>query len=155
MQERTVHLTREGLAKAKAELDELRGRRHEIADRMHTAKEAGLTQMDAEYEDAKNEQALLEGRIAELENLVRRHVLIDEKTAHASSSVRIGSTVTVDANSASRQYTIVGVAEADPTSGRVSNESPVGKALIGRRVGERVQVITPKGVMSMTVKEIK
>ena len=156
MPEKVVHLTREGLKKIEQELEYLRSvRRHEVAARIHEAKEGGHTQNDAEYDDAKNEQAFVEGRIMQLEMIVKHHVLIDEDEAHHASSVRLGSTVVVNSNSTRREYTIVGSAEADPASGRISNESPVGKALIGRRVGDQVQVLTPKGVMNLTVTEIK
>jgi len=156
MPDRAVPLTRDGLKKLEEELDYLRSvRRHEVAERIHDAKEGGHTQNDAEYDDAKNEQAFVEGRIMQLEMMIKNHVLIDEESAHHSNSVRLGTTVVVDADSARREYTIVGSAEADPAAGRISNESPVGKALLGRRVGERVQVMTPKGVMSLTVAEIK
>lgn len=155
MPEKPVPLTLDGLKKLEAELDHLKStRRHEIAERIHAAKEGGHTQNDAEYDDAKNEQAFVEGRIMLLEQLIKNHVVIDEVGAHTSSLVRLGSTVLVQNGTTTREYTIVGSAEVDPGSGRISNESPVGKALLGRRVGETVQVITPKGVTSLTVTQI-
>ncbi len=156
MPDRSVPLTRDGLKKLEVELDHLKSvRRHEVAQRIHLAKEVGHTQNDAEYDDAKNEQAFVEGRIAHLEVIVKNHVLIDENQAHQSRSVRLGCTVVVESTSGRREYMIVGSTEADPTSGRISNESPVGKALIGHRVGDKVQVLTPKGPASFTVAEIK
>jgi transcription elongation factor GreA len=156
MPDRSVPLTRDGLKKLEEELDHLKSvRRHEVAQRIHLAKEVGHTQNDAEYDDAKNEQAFVEGRISQLEAIVKNHVLIDEEQAHQSRSVRLGCTVVVESASGRREYTIVGSTEADPTSGRISNESPVGKALIGHRVGDKVQVLTPKGPASFTVSEIK
>ncbi|HEX5165438.1 MAG TPA: transcription elongation factor GreA [Thermomicrobiales bacterium] len=156
MPDRSVPLTRDGLKKLEDELDYLKSvRRHEVAQRIHMAKEVGHTQNDAEYDDAKNEQAFVEGRINQLETIVKNHVLIDEDQAHHSRSVRLGCTVVVESASGRREYTIVGSTEADPTSGRISNESPVGKALIGHRVGDKVQVLTPKGPASFTVSEIK
>jgi transcription elongation factor GreA len=156
MPDRSVPLTRDGLKKLEVELDHLKSvRRHEVAQRIHLAKEVGHTQNDAEYDDAKNEQAFVEGRIAQLEVIVKNHVLIDEDQAHQSRSVRLGCTVVVESTSGRREYMIVGSTEADPTSGRISNESPVGKALIGHRVGDKVQVLTPKGPASFTVAEIK
>jgi transcription elongation factor GreA len=144
------------LKKLEDELDHLKSvRRHEVAQRIHLAKEVGHTQNDAEYDDAKNEQAFVEGRINQLEAIIKNHVLIDEDQAHHSRSVRLGCTVVVESASGRREYTIVGSTEADPTSGRISNESPVGKALIGHRVGDKVQVLTPKGPASFTVSEIK
>jgi transcription elongation factor GreA len=156
MPDRSVPLTRDGLKKLEDELEYLKSvRRHEVAQRIHLAKEIGHTQNDAEYDDAKNEQAFVEGRINQLETIVKNHVLIDEDQAHHSRSVRLGCTVVVESASGRREYTIVGSTEADPTSGRISNESPVGKALIGHRVGDKVQVLTPKGPASFTVSEIK
>ena len=156
MPDRAVPLTRDGLKKIADELEHLKNvRRHEVAERILKSKESGLTQNDAEYDDAKNEQAFIEGRILHLESMLKNHVLIDEELAHHSSSVRLGCTVVVDGAGGRREYTIVGSAEVDPTAGRISNESPVGKALMGRRVGEKVQVLTPKGPTSFTVAEIK
>jgi transcription elongation factor GreA len=156
MPDRSVPLTRDGLKKLEDELEYLKSvRRHEVAQRIHLAKEVGHTQNDAEYDDAKNEQAFVEGRINQLETIIKNHVLIDEDQAHQSRSVRLGCTVVVESASGRREYTIVGSTEADPTSGRISNESPVGKALIGHRVGDKVQVLTPKGPASFTVSEIK
>ena len=156
MPERAVPLTRDGLRKLEEELEHLKSvRRHEVAERIHLAKEGGHTQNDAEYDDAKNEQAFVEGRIMQLEMMIKNHVLIDEEGAHHSSSVRLGCTVVVESPNGRREYTIVGSAEVDPKTGRISNESPVGKALMGRRVGEKVQVLTPKGPASFTVAEIK
>ena len=156
MAEKVVPLTREGLRKLEERLDHLRlVRRPEVAKRIHDAKEHGHTQNDAEYDDAKNEQAWIEGEIKDLEALLKNHVLIDEEQAHHATTIRIGCTVVVESDRGRREYTIVGSAEADPATGRISNESPVGKALIGKRVGEKVQVITPKDVLSFKVAEIK
>jgi len=156
LQDRRVPLTREGLKRIEDELEQLKTvRRHEVAARIHQAKVVGHTQNDAEYDDAKNEQAFVEGRILQLEQMLKNYSLIDEEGAHHSSSVRLGCTVVVESASGRREYTIVGPAEVDPTSGRISNESPVGKALMGRRVGEKVQVLTPKGPANFTVAEIK
>jgi transcription elongation factor GreA len=156
MADRTVPLTRDGLKKIEDELEHLKSvRRHEVAERIHQAKEGGHTQNDAEYDDAKNEQAFVEGRILQLEMMLKNHVLIDESEAHQAKTVRLGCIVVVESDSGRREYRIVGSAEADPTSGRISNESPVGKALIGHRVGDKVQVLTPKGPTSLKVAEIK
>jgi transcription elongation factor GreA len=156
LQDRRVPLTRDGLTKVAEELEHLKTvRRHEVADRIHQAKVVGHTQNDAEYDDAKNEQAFVEGRIQQLEQMLKNYVLIDEEGAHQASSVRLGCTVVVDSPSGTREYTLVGPAEADPGTGRISHESPVGKALIGHRVGDKVQVLTPKGATIFTVREIK
>jgi transcription elongation factor GreA len=156
MPEKTFPVTREGMQRLQRELHELRTiKRREIADRIHGAREFSTTQNNAEYDDAKNEMEIVEGRIRTLEQQVQLAVLIDEERAHHASSVMIGSTVVVKQDSKEREFTIVGPTEADPPSGRISNESPVGKALLGKRVGDDVQVMAPRGVMRMTVTGIK
>ncbi|MBI2761415.1 MAG: transcription elongation factor GreA [Chloroflexi bacterium] len=156
MPEKTFPVTRDGMQRLQRELHELRTvKRREIADRIHAAREFSTTQNNAEYDDAKNELEIVEGRIRTLEQQVQLAVLIDEERAHHASSVVIGSTVVVKQDSKEREYTIVGPTEADPPSGRISNESPVGKALLGKRVGDDVQVMAPRGVMRMTVTGIK
>lgn len=156
LQDRRVPLTRDGLKKLEEELHYLKSvRRHEVAERIHLAKEGGHTQNDAEYDDAKNEQSFVEGRIMQLDQMLKNCVMIDEDSAHHASSIRLGCTVVVESTGGKREYTIVGSAEADPGAGRISNESPVGKALMGHRVGDKVKVLTPKGPATFTVAEIK
>jgi transcription elongation factor GreA len=146
-------LTKDGLAKLEEELEHLRTvRRPQVAKRIQEAKELASPQNNPEYEDAKNEQAFVEGRILTLEQLIQNAVLIDEEEAHHSSSVQLGSTVTVqNEKGQEEQYTIVGSAEADPKEGRISNESPVGQALLGKRVGEEVSVKVPAGTLRFTI----
>lgn len=156
MAEKAIPITREGRARLEREIEELRTvRRREIADRIHAAREFSTTQNNAEYEDAKSEFELIENRIRQLEQQLQRTVLIDEEIAHRASTVLVGSTVVVTINDRRQEYTIVGSTEADPSSGRISNESPVGRALLGKRVGDEVQVMAPRGVVRMTVSEIK
>jgi len=146
-------LTREGYLKLQEELEHLRTvRRLEVAQRLHEAMEGGELIEDAEYEAAKNEQAFVEGRIQELEMLLANARVIEE-TNHAEL-VTLGATVTIQEEGAEPEvYTIVGPAEANPRNGRISNESPLGKALIDRRPGEVVRVDAPGG--SFTVRIIK
>jgi len=147
------YLTRDGLEKLRRELDELVNvRRAEVATRIHDAKEHGDLSENAEYEDAKNEQAFVEGRIQALENLVRNAIIIDE--SHNSDHVQIGSTVVVESSDGRQSYTIVGSAEASPDDGRISNESPVGRALLGHRKGETVVVKVPAGDFSYKIVSI-
>ena len=148
-----VPLTPEGLAKLERELDYLRTvRRQEVADRIHQAKELASTQNNAEYDDAKNEQAFVEGRILTLEKMIQNAVIIEERH---SSRVELGSKVSVvNADGKEEHYTIVGSAEASPKDGRISNESPVGRALLGKSVGEEVQVQVPAGVLRLTITTI-
>src|SRR3970282_8495 len=111
-------------------------RRAEFAGRIHDAKEHGDLSENAEYEDAKKEQAFVEGRIQTLEALIKNATLIDEP--QSKDLVQIGSTVTVTGPEGQESFTIVGSTEARPTEGRISNESPVGRALLGRKKGRRV-----------------
>lgn len=155
MQRKPIYLTAEGLAKLEAELNYLRTvRRAEIASQIHQAKELADTVDNAEYDDAKNMQAFVEGRILTLERLTKNAVIIPPE--HATDSVRVGTTVTlISPEGEEEQYTIVGSYEADPLKGRISNESPVGKALLDKKVGDEVQVQAPGGVLRLTVVEIK
>ena len=156
MAEKAVPLTKDGKARLQQELDHLvTVRRHEVADRIHQSKELASAQNNSEYEEAKNEQAFVEGRIMILERMLYNAIVIDEEAAHHASRVQIGSTVHVsDAAGKATQYTIVGGAEAQPTKGLISNDSPVGLALLGKRVGDEVQISVPKGVLKLTVTAI-
>jgi len=153
MAEKAVPLTKTGMARLKDELEHLVNvRRHEVADRIHQSKELSSAQNNSEYEEAKNEQAFVEGRILTLEHMLQNAIVIDEEAAHRASRVQIGSTVHVsDGNGKETQYTIVGGAEAQPTKGLISNDSPVGLALLGKRVGDVVQISVPKGVVKLKV----
>jgi transcription elongation factor GreA len=146
-----VILTPEGLANLKSELDHLATtRRREIAARIKEAREFGDISENAEYDDAKNEQAMLEARIASLEEKLRSATVIDQ-----SDLVRVGSVVHVkDEGGKSTKYTIVGSAEADPAEAKLSNESPVGKALVGRKRGEEVSFATPRGERHLKITKI-
>lgn len=154
MPDKPVPLTREGKAKLEEELAELREKRHLVAERIHNAQELGTSQNDAEYDDAKLEQGMVEGRILELEDILRRAIPIDEKTAHKAARVIVGSGVQVDQGGKKVHYQIVGAPEADPTNGKISNESPVGSALLGKAVGDSVDVSVPKGVIKVKVLKI-
>ena len=144
MNNKPAYLSREGLQKLREELDEMVNvRRAEVATRIHEAKEHGDITENAEYEDAKNEQAFVEGRIQTLSALIKNAILIDEN--HSTTHVQIGSTVEVEAEGERERYMIVGSAEAAPAEGRISNESPVGRALLGHKKGEKVTVTVPAG----------
>jgi transcription elongation factor GreA len=155
IQDRPVYLTREGLQRIEAELEDLRTvKRPEVAARIHEAKQYSNATDDGEYEDAKIEQAFVEGRILELEDIVRQATLIDEK-AHSTDRVSLGSRVTVRySDGECEDFTVVGSAEANPRQGRVSNESPFGRALLGRRKGETVNISAPGGVTTVVVDAI-
>lgn len=156
MPEHPVPLTQEGLAKIEQELEQLRHvRRPQVAERIRESKELASTQNNAEYDDAKNEQAFVEGRILTIETMIKDASIIDEEKAHHASKVQIGSTVSVvGADKKTQQFTIVGAPEADPKGGKISHESPVGLALLGKRVGDEVQVVAPKGALRFTVTKI-
>jgi transcription elongation factor GreA len=150
-----VILTPQGLADLKAELDHLAtARRREVADRIKEAREFGDISENAEYDDAKNEQAMLEARIATLEENLRSATVVDS-SALGTDLVRVGSIVHVkDAEGKSNKYTIVGSAEANPAQMKLSNESPVGKALLGHKRGEEVRIVTPRGERTMKITKI-
>ena len=144
MNNKPTYLSKEGLEKLRAELDEMvTVKRPEVANRIHDAKEHGDLSENAEYEDAKNEQAFVEGRIQTLEALIKNATIIDEN--HSTDHVQIGSTVSVESGDGKETFTIVGSAEAKPGEGRISNESPVGRALLGKKKGEKVVVKVPAG----------
>jgi transcription elongation factor GreA len=144
--QKDVILTPEGLDKLKQEIEYLSTtKRREVAERIKEAREFGDISENSEYDDAKNEQAMLEARIATLEDKLRSASVIDAR-ALSSDVVRVGSQVQVkDAAGKSSTYTIVGSTEADPSANRLSNESPVGKALVGRKQGDAVTVQLPNG----------
>jgi transcription elongation factor GreA len=144
MNNKPAYLSKDGLEQIRQELEELVNvRRAEIAARIHEAKEHGDITENAEYEDAKNEQAFVEGRIQALSALVKNAVVIEEN--HSSTHVQIGSTVTIQSKDGKESFMIVGSAEASPAEGRISNESPVGRALLGRKKGDEVVVSVPAG----------
>ena len=150
----TSFLTREGYHKLQEELDFLRGsKRQDIANRLHEAMEGGELIENAEYEAAKNEQAFVEGRIKELEILLATaRVITDSEKAEV---VQVGSRVTIKADGEDPEiYTIVGAAEANPRAGRVSNESPLGKSLLTKKVGDHVQVEAPAGAFIVEILKI-
>jgi transcription elongation factor GreA len=156
MSEQTAFLTREGQKKLEEELHHLQTvRRQEVAERLHAAMEEGDIDENAEYDDAKNEQAFVEGRILTLENILKNAVIIDERQAQ-HDEVTLGAIVTiVEGTNSPEEYHVVGAAEADPTQGKISNESPLGKALMGRHVGDSVQVSAPAGLLTFRIAAIK
>jgi transcription elongation factor GreA len=146
-----VHITPEGLVAVRKELDELiRVRRPSIVAKIKAAREFGDLSENFEYHAAKNEQGMMEARINELESIVKNHVLIETKKT--TGVVDMGSTVRFTEDGAGEEtYRIVGPAEADPKAGRVSYESALGKALLGHKVGEEVEIRTPNGSYSVRI----
>lgn len=154
MIEKPVPLTREGKAKLEEDLEELRTERRNVADRIRDAQEQGTSQNDAEYDDAKQEQGMVEGRILEVEDILRRATVIEEG-GKTTGHVLLGSRVTVAQDGKDRSFQIVGAPEADPSGGKISNESPVGSALLGRSAGDTIEVNVPKGVIKMKVLKVE
>ena len=152
-----VILTPEGYEKLKQEIEFLSNdKRREVADRIRTAREFGDIAENAEYDDAKNEQALLEHRIATLEERLRNARVISKKDV-AKDVVSIGSKVKLRDIDAKQtfEYRIVGSAEANPAENKLSNESPVGKAIMGMKKGDTVEVVAPRGALKFKILEIK
>ena len=156
MAEKDVFLTREGLAKLEKELEESKiVKRKEIAERIRTALDFGDISENSEYDQAKNEQAKLEERIAKIEGILRNAKMIEDEEI-STEIVGIGSKVVVlDVEyDEEMEYTIVGSAEANPYEGKISNESPVGKALLGSKAGDVVDVQVPDGVIKYQIQKI-
>jgi transcription elongation factor GreA len=151
-----IYVTEEGLEKIQAELEHLKTeRRAEISHRLELAIAHGDLSENADYDYAKQEQAFVEGRIKDLEDSLRRAQVIDHDGRN--DKVRVGSTVTLfekGYEDEEETYYIVGVHEADPANGRISNESPIGKAILGAKVGQTVKVNAPGGLMQFTIKAI-
>jgi transcription elongation factor GreA len=149
-------LTKEGFQKLQEELDYLRTvKRQEVADRLHEAMEGGELIENAEYEAAKNEQAFVEGRIQELDLILATARLIDNGKSK-EGLIQVGSTVIIEEDGAPAEtYTIVGVAEANPREGKISNESPIGKAVLGHKAGETMLVEAPGGHFKIKIVKVK
>jgi transcription elongation factor GreA len=149
-------LTKEGYQKLADELEFLRtDKRKQVAERLHEAMEGGELIENAEYEDAKNEQAFVEGRIQEVEIILASAHIIEEQDKNLTV-VEVGDTVVVqEGDNSPEEYTIVGAAEANPRKGRISNESPLGRALLNKGIGDEVSVEAPGGTFKVRVVKIK
>jgi transcription elongation factor GreA len=154
MGQKKILITQEGLAKLQSELDNLISvRRQEIASKIKRAREMGGTENNAEYEDAKNDQAFVEGRILMLENIVKNATVIESPAM--PGTVEMGDKVLIQNQDGKiEQFTIVGSAEASPVEGKISNESPVGKALLGKKIGDEVEVTTPAGLLKLLIMDV-
>lgn len=152
--DKPVYVSADGLRKLEDELEHLRTvRRKEVAERIHAAMEFGDYSENSELEDAKNEQAFLEGRILTLEQMIKNAAVIDQNGHH--DKVELGSQIMVESDGERASYTIVGSAEASPGEGRISNESPVGRALLGHRAGDVVRAVVPAGVIEMKILAVR
>lgn len=148
-------LTQDGLAKLNEELKELIAKkRPDVIERIREAVSHGDLSENADYAQAREEQSFIEGRIMEIEDIIKNAEIISTNGVH-HNTVTIGSTVTLKANGAERKYTIVGSNEANPKEGKISNESTVGKALLGRKAGEKFKVTAPAGEMDYEIVSIE
>lgn len=154
MEKEKIHVTKQGLAKLEAELEQLVSvQRPAVAEKIKRAREVGGTENNAEYDDAKNEQAFIEGRILMLEKIIRNATVIESPTI--ADVVELGDTILIQNQDGKiDMFTIVGSAEANPVEGKISYVSPVGQALIGRKRGEKVEVKTPAGLIKLQILEI-
>ncbi len=147
------YLSAEGKERLEKELHELKTvRRREIADKIDNAKALGDLSENAEYHDAKNQMGFLEGRVREIEEILKDVEILPQ--GGSGDTVQIGSTIEVEARGNTRTYKIVGVEETDPLDGKISHESPLGSSFIGHSAGDVVAVETPGGIMNYTIKSI-
>ena len=150
----TNFLTKEGFQKLQEELDHLRtAKRQEVAERLHEAMEGGELIENAEYEAAKNEQAFVEGRIQELDILLATaNIIEDNGKGRKNDAIHVGPKVTIkEGNFEAETFVIVGAAEANPREGKISNESPIGKAILNHKLGDIVKVETPGGTYNVKI----
>jgi len=150
------YLTREGMERLRLELAELKGPlRNELAVRLRTAIQQGDLSENADYKKAKEDQGFLEGRIQELDALLGNAVIIDEKGS-SDGVIGVGSKVIIQEKGRQPvKYFLVGAQEADPRKGKISNESPIGRALLGHKAGETVQFQTPNGSISLEIQQVE
>jgi len=152
MDTKKIYLTKEGLEELKSEYEDLiKVKRPDILERVSQARSMGDLSENAEYVAAREELSFIDGRVDELEELVKQAVLIQENHAKGNHVVKLGSTVTVNVKGKKEIFTVVGEWEADPKERKISHESPLGKALIGKRVGEKVEVEAPAGTLAYTI----
>lgn len=150
---KTVHLTPEGLEELKEELNNLvETKRPEVVERVARARDFGDLTENSEYHQARDELAFIDGRIEELEELLAKAKIIDDKKRR--QTVDLGCTVTIIGNGKSQTYTIVGEWEADPNEKKISHKSPLGKALVGKKEGDQVEIEAPAGKILYTIKKI-
>lgn len=146
--DKAIELTEKGKEKLLAELADYRGvRRPAVIDRIKKAKEFGDLSENAEYEDARNEQSFVEGRIQELEYMLKN----GKMSRKNSGVVSIGNIVKIKLNGEATDFELVGINESDPASGKISNESPIGRALIGKKIGDKISAQTPSGELKLEI----
>ncbi len=152
MDAKKIYLTKEGLGELKKEYEELsKVKRPDVLARVSQARSMGDLSENAEYVAAREELSFIDGRIDELEELIKQAVLIQESHTKGNHVVKLGSTVTVNVKGKKEIFTVVGEWEADPKEKKISHESPLGKALIGKQIGEKVEVEAPAGILGYTI----
>lgn len=152
MDRKKIFVTKEGLEELKREHEELKNvKRPEVLERVSQARAMGDLSENSEYTAAREELSLIDGRIEELADIMKNISLIEEKNGHHSKIVELGSEVTVSIGSKKELFTLVGEWEADPRAKKISHESPLGKALIGKAIGEKVEVEAPAGKILYTI----
>jgi len=152
--EEKVLLTQKGLEKIQQELRQLKERRSQVVERIKIAREFGDLAENSEYEDARNEQSFIEGRIQELQEMIKNAKVIG-KNGNNGGHIELGSVVTLKMDGQNLVYELVGATESDPASGKISIESPLGYSLVGKAKGENVEINTPKGKMKCKIIDIK
>ena len=150
---KTFHLTAEGVKELQTELEKLIAERGPIAERIRTAREFGDLSENAEYSSAREEQNKTESRIAEIENILQ-NVEIIKASKTAATEVRLGSSVTLKGSGKTKQFMVVGTVEADPLEGKISDESPIGQALLGKKLGDDVEIKTPAETITYKIESI-
>ncbi len=149
---KTYQITSEGKAELEQELEELKAQRADISEKIANARDYGDLSENAEYDSAREEQGIVETRVIEIENILHNFTLIKMKSPNGT--VQVGSTVDLK-NGKNVTYRIVGPVEADPLEGKISNESPIGSALMGKKVGEKVTIVTPKGSKTYSIEAVR
>lgn len=153
MSENPYYISKEGLEKIKEEYDHLQNvKKREVADRIEKAKELGDLSENAEYTDAKDEMAFVEGKILELRDQIGRAVVIEKPKTDV---VAVGAKVTLDCEGEERNYHIVGPNEADPAGGKISNETPLAMGLLGKKIGDSVEIKVPIGTLKCVIRKIE
>lgn len=156
MDTKKIYLTKEGLAELKKEYDELVNvKRPNVLARVTQARNMGDLSENAEYVASREELTFIDGRIDELEIILKQAVIIRENVKTSNHAIKLGSTVTLHSNGKKEIFTVVGEWEADPTNKKISHESPLGKVLLGRKVGDKVQVEAPVGKITYSVISVK
>ena len=152
MDNKKIYLTKEGLEELKKEFEQLTGvKRPDVLERVSQARSMGDLSENAEYVAAREELSFIDGRIDELEELIKQAVLIQESHSKGNSTIKLGSKVSVTIKNKKEEFTVVGEWEADPTEKKISHESPLGKALIGKKTGDKVEVEAPAGTVVYTI----